>query len=173
MSLVKCKECGAEVSSGAKACPKCGKPRTPEMGTGAQAGCLSLFIAVLCLVTCTVAVTSSRDGSAQTTRRTPRQTSPSHQKWYQGGSLHKATVTEWRDATYRNRLATCADFVTGTLLSSGYDERKIDIENQVRPAATGLEACISEAASGVGPTESVSFLAAMCFAAAEGGLLGR
>lgn len=32
MALKKCKECGAEISSDAKTCPKCGKTLTPSLG---------------------------------------------------------------------------------------------------------------------------------------------
>ena len=33
--------------------------------------------------------------------------------WFEGGTLHQATVKEWRKATKANKLATCADFVAG------------------------------------------------------------
>ena len=42
MALIKCKECGAEVSSEAKTCPKCGKGIAPRMGCGALLGVLLL-----------------------------------------------------------------------------------------------------------------------------------
>jgi hypothetical protein len=32
--------------------------------------------------------------------------------WYKGGTLHDATLKEWRQATYENQLATCADFIS-------------------------------------------------------------
>lgn len=31
--------------------------------------------------------------------------------WYEGGTLHHTNVREWRKATYKNKLATCADFL--------------------------------------------------------------
>lgn len=34
------------------------------------------------------------------------------QKWFQGGSLHKSNVAQWKKATYRNKLATCGDFLS-------------------------------------------------------------
>lgn len=34
MALVKCKECGNEVAKSAKACPKCGHPRSGGFGIG-------------------------------------------------------------------------------------------------------------------------------------------
>ena len=36
---------------------------------------------------------------------------PNKKEWYEGGTLHQATVKEWRKATRQNKLATCADFV--------------------------------------------------------------
>lgn len=42
-------------------------------------------------------------------------------KWYQGegGTLHNATVVDWKAAIHANRLATCADFVAGALERKG------------------------------------------------------
>jgi hypothetical protein len=33
-------------------------------------------------------------------------------KWYQGGTLHKKSALEWQTASSKDKLATCADFVT-------------------------------------------------------------
>lgn len=38
-------------------------------------------------------------------------TSPAPRKWYEGGTLHKATGVEWRKADADNKLATCSDFL--------------------------------------------------------------
>ena len=32
-------------------------------------------------------------------------------QWFEGGTLHNATLKQWRKATSANKLATCADFV--------------------------------------------------------------
>ena len=34
-------------------------------------------------------------------------------EWYEGGTLHKATAREWNRASYRDRLATTADWFMG------------------------------------------------------------
>ncbi len=34
--------------------------------------------------------------------------------WYQGGNLHKATIAQWKNASSQNKLATAADWLTGT-----------------------------------------------------------
>ena len=36
------------------------------------------------------------------------------QQWYEGGTLHRATVTEWNAASQRNKLATMADYAATT-----------------------------------------------------------
>jgi len=33
------------------------------------------------------------------------------QEWYKGGTLANATPIEWKNATQRNKVATCADFI--------------------------------------------------------------
>jgi RNA polymerase subunit RPABC4/transcription elongation factor Spt4 len=52
MALKKCKECGAEISSSATACPKCGAPSTGK--TLQDIGCslilIPIFIIILVLV---------------------------------------------------------------------------------------------------------------------------
>ncbi|UYY86945.1 hypothetical protein [Alcaligenes sp. SMD-FA] len=36
------------------------------------------------------------------------------QQWYEGGTLHDATLLEWKQATPENKLATIADMVSAT-----------------------------------------------------------
>ena len=57
-----------------------------------------------------------------TTSRTATSTAPTSEqeqsqsrqgKWYQGGTLHNVSALEWQQASYENKLATCADFVSG------------------------------------------------------------
>lgn len=40
----------------------------------------------------------------------PQSASAKGKKWYEGGTLHKASALEWQNATYDNKMATCADF---------------------------------------------------------------
>ena len=39
-------------------------------------------------------------------------------KWYEGGTLHRAKVSQWVSATEKNRVATCADFVAAFLMEN-------------------------------------------------------
>ena len=36
-------------------------------------------------------------------------------KWFEGGTLHNATIGEWNSATYANKLATSADWLAVTV----------------------------------------------------------
>lgn len=78
--------------------------------------------------------------------------------WFTGGTLHKSTVGEWRQATYANRLATSADLIAAT--------QDVDYGNlsQFKQWATNLETCISTVISVGGSVddEQVSFIAAIC-----------
>lgn len=67
-----------------------------------------------------------------------------NQEWYEGGTLHQRTAEEWVEASYRNRLATSADFATAMLKSSiVWDD--IDSIEDIRPYATAIKTCIDEA----------------------------
>lgn len=62
-------------------------------------------------------------------------------KWYEGGTLHKKSAIEWQTAPSRDKLATCADFVTtmwqnGDLKSS--ITNKLSTVDDVRPYAQEL-----------------------------------
>jgi len=48
MSLKKCKECGTEISSAAKACPKCGAPSTATSLQGI--GCALTIIGIVIIL---------------------------------------------------------------------------------------------------------------------------
>lgn len=78
------------------------------------------------------------------------------QPWYAGGTLHSATLTEWRNADHRNKLATAADWaVQGFDTVSGLEQK-----------ATELLACVEEAfdayASTYKETDTVTDIAVGC-----------
>ena len=80
-------------------------------------------------------------------------------EWYEGGTLHKATVGEWHRATYANRLATCADWVVG----ANRAEAERDFST-VKPKAIELEKAITKATKGISGIQhhQVTEYAAMC-----------
>lgn len=98
--------------------------------------------------------------------RPQRRASKPGQEWYSGGTLHKATIGEWKAASYQNRLATCSDFIAGTLLDRGMKAKNMDISEGglVWRWATELEICISKGTSGHALTDhqGVAGIAALC-----------
>lgn len=52
--------------------------------------------------------------------------------WFHGGNLHKATVSQWKSASYKNKLATAGDYLASTLwdnsLNSTNDFEKLKIK---------------------------------------------
>lgn len=83
----------------------------------------------------------------------PTYNTPAPRKeWYEGGTLHKSKIYEWKTATEENKLATCADFITGT-------KKKISLEDSY-----SLKKCIDEAVKGHTKVDNsdVSEIAAMC-----------
>jgi len=62
-------------------------------------------------------------------------------KWYEGGTLHKATAIEWQNATIENKLATCADFAATMYQKKLLKEElssKVNGVDSIRPIAQAL-----------------------------------
>ena len=76
---------------------------------------------------------------------------PSDSKWYLGGTLHKSTLGQWKRASYRNRLATAADFVV-TLMKP----EKPSSLTELKKFAKELEASITATAGGDSQLDSSS-----------------
>ena len=90
------------------------------------------------------------------------ETRPSSLPWFEGGTLHRATLREWNAATSANRLATAADFAA-TILKA----RKLSTD-QLRPKAVELVEAIRPSAE----DPSLGALKVAEVAAASGALLG-
>lgn len=69
------------------------------------------------------------------------------QKWYEGGTLHKSNMVDWRNSTDRNRLATTSDFVVAAhqknMLQPSF---KITSMNGYKILANEVVACANEVA---------------------------
>ena len=88
-----------------------------------------------------------------------RKREPAPKKWYEGGTLHRATIAEWRRASYENRLATCSDFVM-TMRGNGIVPKDLPVD-EYKPYAVDLEKGISIVAnSGKADHENVAAVAA-------------
>ena len=71
--------------------------------------------------------------------------------WIDGGTLHNASLDEWREAGMRNRLATAADFVA-SLMHDTYVADMVSAGDhdlrELRRVAREMRTCIDEVASG-------------------------
>ena len=86
-------------------------------------------------------------------------------KWYQGGTLHKATMKEWSAATPENKLATAADMLMVLYKQDGIDLETVDIDEELRPAAAGLVKGLDAAnKDGVADHQPVAQIASMVHA---------
>src|SRR5512139_2186222 len=75
MALIKCKECGAEVSSKAETCPKCGAKVSDKMGCGTVVGVLFLGLIVIG-VFASLFSSPSPESSSPSAASTPTVTNP-------------------------------------------------------------------------------------------------
>lgn len=84
-------------------------------------------------------------------------------EWYQGGTLHGATVREWKNATYQNKLATCGDMVANLWLKGLTNFEINNPPDDFKPYAQELVVFIDTATEGIDAvnTYKVSELAAM------------
>ena len=98
--------------------------------------------------------TDSILGANQTHAPPAAVSSPVDRRWYEGGTLHQATVAEWNGASDSNKLATAADFATSALHPRTTEE--------VRTPAREMKDCISTAAQSAPPHKQVSELGAVC-----------
>jgi len=83
-------------------------------------------------------------------------------EWYAGGTLHKKNMDEWYRASYKDRLATCADFVTN---ASRVSNARLFGNNArlLYTKASSLEMCITKSMDGLKLGHlRVSETAAMC-----------
>lgn len=89
-------------------------------------------------------------------------------KFYEGGTLHKATIAEWRKAEIHNKIATCADFIAKSFEMNGTDVSKITMK-EWELACHGLNKCIETSVPETPEfnNQSVTELAAMCLLLAE------
>ena len=69
MALIKCKECGKEISSEAPSCPNCGKPTSaPDPSKRKRSGCLPMIglIVIGTVIATIIGVNSNSDDKSQT-----------------------------------------------------------------------------------------------------------
>jgi len=99
----------------------------------------------------------SSSSSSTYSSKPPKSNIKPQKEWYAGGTLHKKTMADWKKGSYRDRLATCADFVVAI-------KKYKTIPNSLKSEAAELEKCLSESVEGhtKGDSQIVSDSAAMC-----------
>lgn len=97
-------------------------------------------------------ITSCGDGSSTSNNKSTTVVD----NWYEGGTLHKAKISDWKTATEKNKLATCGDFMATV-------DNTVTM-TELKRRATELKNCIDEATRDLESTnnESVSSIAALC-----------
>jgi len=73
---------------------------------------MSLLGLLLFLILAVGSVDDSGESGSSSRVSMPRSSSSS--QWFQGGNLHSATVGQWKNASYQNKLATAADWLAAT-----------------------------------------------------------
>lgn len=96
------------------------------------------------LVFLILAVGSVDDSGSDSYKRTPAK-----RNWYEGGTLHRAGVLAWQEADYKNKLATCSDFIAAQWQSENFKSSihyKIKTVDDMHPYAVELVICLDAAA---------------------------
>jgi hypothetical protein len=103
---------------------------------------------------------SSNNEQVTATKETVKEKLQAIQKeeWYVGGTLHKATMKEWSQATYENKLATASDFAVTLLKTEGISAKTLSYtEITVKPLAIELVKGLDEInKDGIVDNQSVS-----------------
>lgn len=86
-----------------------------------------------------------------------KQSTDYNSEWYSGGTLHESLISEWKVATYENKLATCADFVATI-------NPNLNSMETLKMQSKDLMNCIDEAVLGnhLSDDKQVSIIAAQC-----------
>ena len=135
--MIKCSECGANISTSATSCPQCGKVRKKKGGCG-KTTLTILGIIILIGVIGAIATpdrSSSGSSSSSNSNVSASASNSSQPEWWEvDGTLRNASALEWQNASYANKLATCGDLMViswenGVLcerISRDFESRNMD-----------------------------------------------
>jgi hypothetical protein len=146
-----CPECSQLISETAASCPGCGYVFTKEHMTelvgeelnakqGSKNGCAAPVVVVIALLFIALVVNLYDTSVNSTSRRGKNRpsiasTEADIDKWFKGGTLHYATISEWKHASRRNKVATASDWLAVTLwyghLNSHSDFNKLKVKSQL------------------------------------------
>ena len=89
-----------------------------------------------------VSIPADVQPNVQNEAKNPEPKKKENKNWYEGGTLHKATVAEWKSATEENKLATSADFMASIDSSVSMDklkDRAMDLKDCIDRASENVE----------------------------------
>lgn len=156
-----CSNCGKSVTETATYCPNCGfqlkeiysnnktiSNEKPQINNSKRMlfsiGIFFIVIIILVIYESVKDSKSTYNSKNKTESRFPNPSkSPTNsveKKWYEGGTLHKATMREWKIATDENKLATCSDFIAKIRKDNGTPFNETEILSE----SYALKRCIDE-----------------------------
>jgi len=83
-------------------------------------------------------------------------------EWYMNGTLHKATVKEWINATEENKLATTSDWVFSVPQIREKIEDGSRSVDSIKPFAESIVSCVDTATEGMPKNSKVAEAGALC-----------
>jgi hypothetical protein len=110
MAMVKCKECGTEISSSATNCPKCGAPRKKRWGTS-----LFTWLVVIVLVVGFFVAVSGGDNERSATA--PAVAKPKTPSAYELAKQGTTLDFKWRKAGFDNVLEVDFNIKNGSVVT--------------------------------------------------------
>ena len=151
----RCYKCKEMIDKEAKKCPHC-KTKQPTL--------LGVIVVVFMFVCIGFMIWAFSLGGSSDKDKSTRRSESSSVAWYEGGTLHNATIGRWRTATARDKLATAADFVC-----NAHNALDRDLPwSQVRPLAEELVQQIDYVAEDTPENEKVADIASMLYTIEEG-----
>lgn len=120
-------------------------PAKPRKEPSALVGFMALMALAGGCVIWTTTLPKEKAGHAARQNARPEE---AEGKWYEGGTLHSASIKEWRKASPENRLATCAEFAAALWSKGRLREdmaAKIKTPDDLLGPVTALVACIDKA----------------------------
>jgi len=142
-----CTNCGSEITDSALFCSHCSfkieeKSFPPTVRKDNKNSRWPLYILLASiLIILYFLIPNKKDSSAKRTNKPVQSVSSTDKKWYEGGTLHRATIAQWRVATDDNKLATCSDFVAKIRLDKGIAFN----ETEILAESYALKKCIDAA----------------------------
>ncbi len=97
----------------------------------------NVFYLIMVVLALVLINRSCDSGSSKTTKNYSTQ-----EDWYVGGTLHKSNIADWRNATEKNKLATCSDFmatVDNNVSMTELKKRSEDLRTCIEKATVGVE----------------------------------